>query len=82
MMQDLLPEGHRQCLKWDAGRPSCDFRGFLARRLRISRAYSSVARQLQGDILEQALGTSDHDALIWWNGFTQFYEGVLDDADG
>jgi hypothetical protein len=44
--------------------------------------YSSIARQLQGDILEQALGTSDHDALTWWNGFTQFYEGVLDDTDG
>jgi hypothetical protein len=44
--------------------------------------FSSIAQQLRGDLLEQTLGTSDRDALTWWNGFTQFYEGVLDEADG
>lgn len=48
----------------------------------FSCAYGQLGPTVDPDVLSEALGVSESDALDWWHTFTGWYDGVLDETDG
>lgn len=44
--------------------------------------YGQIGDPIERNILESAFGVTEKDASAWWDGFTGWYEGVLDESDG
>jgi hypothetical protein len=48
----------------------------------LAGAFGQRGPSLDADVLSACLGVDEDAAHRWWNEFTGWYEGVLDEADG
>lgn len=48
----------------------------------LASHFGAIGKPLEPQHLSAIFGVSDDTALLWWNDFTGWYEGIIDEADG